>query len=90
VAIQVRGGDPTPGYRDEDPSGGFEAGGWEQPYFDEILGRFVINGLKDSDGLLLGRRTGDTAPAVIHCVSLSVISPPPPLESWCRKMPSIM
>jgi hypothetical protein len=30
------------------------------------------------------------APAVIHWVSPSVISPPPPLESWCRKTPSSM
>ena len=29
-------------------------------------------------------------PAVIHCVSPLVIRPPPPLESWWRKIPSIM
>ena len=30
------------------------------------------------------------APAVIHCVSPSVIVPPPPFESWCSKIPSMM
>ena len=29
-------------------------------------------------------------PAVIHCVAPSVISPPPPCESWWAKRPSIM
>ena len=26
------------------------------------------------------------APAVIHCVSPLVMTPPPPLESWCSKI----
>ena len=30
------------------------------------------------------------APAVIHCVSPFVITPPPPLESACSNVPSIM
>ncbi len=29
-------------------------------------------------------------PAVIHCVAPSVITPPPPWESWCWNVPSIM
>jgi hypothetical protein len=37
------------------------------------------------------RAKDNAAPAVIHWVSPSVMSPPPPpLESWCRKTPSIM
>ena len=47
----------SPGYPDEDPSGGFEAGGWQQRYFDDVLGRAAIEGLAASGGLLLGRRT---------------------------------
>jgi hypothetical protein len=47
----------SPGYPDEDPNGGFEAGGWQQEYFDDVLGRAVIEGLAGSGGLLLGRRT---------------------------------
>ncbi len=30
------------------------------------------------------------APAVIHWVSPLVIVPPPPFESWCSKIPSMM
>ena len=29
-------------------------------------------------------------PAVIHCVPPFVIEPPPPWESWCRNVPSMM
>ena len=29
-------------------------------------------------------------PAVIHWVAPLVMSPPPPVESWCPKVPSIM
>jgi len=29
-------------------------------------------------------------PAVIHCVAPLVMRPPPPLESWWAKVPSIM
>jgi dihydrofolate reductase len=47
----------SPGYPDEDPSGGFEAGGWQQRYFDDVFGRAVIEGLAASGSLLLGRRT---------------------------------
>jgi dihydrofolate reductase len=47
----------SPGYPDEDPSGGFEAGGWQQRYFDDAFGRALIDGLAASGGLLLGRKT---------------------------------
>lgn len=49
----------SPGYPDEDPSGGFEAGGWIQPYFDDVLGKALIDGFTSCGGLLLGRRTYD-------------------------------
>jgi dihydrofolate reductase len=47
----------SPGGPDEDPSGGFEHGGWQQQYFDEVFGRFVTKGLETTGGLLLGRVT---------------------------------
>lgn len=49
----------SPGYPDEDPSGGFEAGGWIQPYFDDVFGKALIDGFTSCGGLLLGRRTYD-------------------------------
>jgi dihydrofolate reductase len=46
----------APGAPDEDPSGGFEHGGWAAPYDDEVLVREMSKGM-GSHELLLGRRT---------------------------------
>jgi len=42
---------------DDDPSGGFRHGGWHLPYFDEIAGRWVVEGYQAAGGFLFGRRT---------------------------------
>jgi dihydrofolate reductase len=47
----------APGDPEEDRSGGFDQGGWQLPYFDEVFGSFVMEGFAATDGLLLGRRT---------------------------------
>jgi dihydrofolate reductase len=47
----------APGCPDEDRSGGFAAGGWQQRYLDVVLGRTVADGLAATGGLLLGRQT---------------------------------
>jgi dihydrofolate reductase len=47
----------APGQPDEDPRGGFEHGGWQRQYADEVLGRIVGESMASSGGLLLGRRT---------------------------------
>jgi dihydrofolate reductase len=47
----------APGGQDEDRSGGFEHGGWQQPYFDEIFAEAIITGLAEAGGFVLGRRT---------------------------------
>jgi dihydrofolate reductase len=47
----------APGGKDEDRSGGFEHGGWQQPYFDEVFAEAVTTGLAEAGGFLLGRRT---------------------------------
>ena len=47
----------APGLPDEDRSGGFEHGGWQLAYFDEIFGSTIMEGLAATGGLLLGRRT---------------------------------
>jgi dihydrofolate reductase len=47
----------APGGADEDRTGGFEHGGWQLPYFDDSLGETVTDGLNESGGMLLGRRT---------------------------------
>jgi dihydrofolate reductase len=47
----------APGDSEEDRRGGFDHGGWQLPYFDDVAGRAVSEGMATSGGLLLGRRT---------------------------------
>ncbi|MFL5440641.1 MAG: dihydrofolate reductase family protein, partial [Myxococcales bacterium] len=49
----------APGGPDEDRDGGFPHGGWQAPYFDDVGGRLVTEGIADADGFLLGRKTYD-------------------------------
>ena len=47
----------APGVPDEDRDGGFEHGGWQMSYFDDVFSQFVMGGIASAGGLLLGRRT---------------------------------
>ena len=47
----------APGGADEDPSGGFEHGGWHMPYMDEPAQNSALQAIVDAGGFLLGRRT---------------------------------
>ncbi len=47
----------APGGPEEDPSGGFEYGGWSAPHFDEVLGQAAEEAFEKPFDLLLGRRT---------------------------------
>jgi len=47
----------APGAKDEDRSGGFERGGWQLEYFDDVFGSTIMEGLAAAGGFLLGRRT---------------------------------
>jgi dihydrofolate reductase len=60
----------APGGQDEDRSGGFDHGGCQQPYFDDIFANAVISGMAEAGGFVLGRKTWEifaaywpTAPA---------------------------
>ena len=46
-----------PGSPEEDPSGGFEHGGWSREYRDESIGRQILQMCSGELDLLLGRRT---------------------------------
>jgi dihydrofolate reductase len=46
-----------PGAPEEDPSDGFDLGGWLPPYFDEQTGAFMAEVFEHADGFVLGRRT---------------------------------
>jgi dihydrofolate reductase len=47
----------SPASPDEDRSGGFEYGGWVQPYLDEVWGNVAGEGMAAADALLFGRTT---------------------------------
>ena len=63
----------APGGPDEDRSEGFNHGGWQMPYFDEITAKAIIEGLTEAGGFVLGRKTYEifaaywpTAPAEVQ------------------------
>jgi len=47
----------SPGAPEEDPSGGFQLGGWAMPYFEEAAQRYVDGIFGRADAFLLGRKT---------------------------------
>jgi dihydrofolate reductase len=55
--LSVDGVMQAPGGPDEDPSEGFERGGWVFPYADADFGTFVGGLFERADAFLLGRRT---------------------------------
>jgi dihydrofolate reductase len=47
----------APGRPDEDRDGGFQHGGWTQPYWDNDIGKSFGALMQEVDAFLLGRRT---------------------------------
>jgi dihydrofolate reductase len=47
----------APGDREEDTEGGFRHGGWQRPYFDEVLGAEAAEGMARTGAQLFGRKT---------------------------------
>ncbi|MEU9861398.1 dihydrofolate reductase family protein [Streptomyces sp. NPDC047971] len=57
--VTIDGVYQAPGGPEEDPSGGFEHGGWSVPYGDEDFGAFMDEVFRRPAAFLLGRRTYD-------------------------------
>lgn len=55
----VQGPGHAPGGRPEDPSDGFELGGWTEPYGDDDFGQLTVEEFEHADAFLFGRRTYD-------------------------------
>src|SRR2546427_10397602 len=47
----------APGGPDEDRDGGFEHGGWSVKYWDEMMGKLIVEQTLKTGALLLGRKT---------------------------------
>lgn len=55
--ISLDGVMQAPGGPEEDPTGGFEYGGWVAGYFDDFLGKIMDEQMRKPFDLLLGRKT---------------------------------
>jgi len=55
--ISLDGVMQAPGGPEEDPSGGFKHGGWVAGYFDDFLGKVMVEQMSEPFDLLLGRKT---------------------------------
>ena len=47
----------APGDADEDREGGFEHGGWQRPYFDDVAGERIGGSMAQTGSFLFGRKT---------------------------------
>ena len=47
----------APGGTNEDTEGGFQYGGWTQPYWHDDIGTHFFQAIEQADALLLGRKT---------------------------------
>jgi dihydrofolate reductase len=47
----------SPGDPEEDTEGGFRHGGWQRPYFDDVLAAESAKGMAATDAYLFGRKT---------------------------------
>lgn len=73
----------SPGLPDEDPSNGFQYGGWQAAYADEDLGRIASERLARADAFVLGRKTYESLAAYWPRVT----DPDDPIASRLNALP---
>jgi dihydrofolate reductase len=73
----------SPGAPDEDPSEGFEYGGWLVPYADDDMARAMAGFFDEADAFLLGRRTYELFAAFWP----QVTAPDDPIASRLNSLP---
>jgi dihydrofolate reductase len=55
--LSLDGAMQAPGAPEEDTEGGFQHGGWQRPYSDDVLGTAAATGMAATDAYLFGRKT---------------------------------